>query len=400
MTLLLDVVLLALALPAFIACGYLLLITLLPARKVLPAAARSQKFDVIVPAHNEAAVIERTVKSLLAMDWPKENFRVLVAADNCSDHTAELAAQAGARVEVRSHQTERGKGYALSHMYAISQREGFANAVVVVDADTEVSPNLLAAFAARLPLGAQAIQARYGVLNPHASWRTELMTLALALFNSLRRRGRDALGVSAGLAGNGMCFTHQLLKDVPHQAFSIAEDLEYAIHLAYKDHRVWFADEAIVYGEMVSSEEASRSQRRRWEGGRFEMAKLHIGPLLKKFLRERSGVALDTALDLYTPPLAYLGLYVVLGLALALGLSALLMAPALSAWAFALCFVLLLSHILLGIPASGLGWSGLRALLRAPTYLLWKLKSARPNEASGEWIRTEREANIKKNQTP
>lgn len=388
----LEALLLLLAAPALLACGYLILVTLMPARRVAAAPDRSQRFDVIVPAHNEAACIERTVASLLAIDWPRENFRVMVVADNCSDNTAALARAAGARVEERFSDTEKGKGYALSHMYALSAREGFAPAVVVVDADTEVSPNLLAAFAARLHAGANAVQARYGVLNPDASWRTRLMTLALTLFNILRRRGRDALGVSAGLAGNGMCFTHKLLAAVPHQAFSIAEDLEYAIHLAFAGHRVWFANEATVYGEMVSGEEASRSQRRRWEGGRLEMTRLHMGPLFAKALRERSGLALDTALDLFTPPLAYLALYLVAGGVLMGGLAFFTGIGSWSAAAFGFCLALLAAHILLGIPPSGLGWRGLLDLARAPGYLLWKLANARPNEASGNWIRTEREA--------
>jgi len=56
----------------------------------------------------------------------------------------------------------------------------------VVDADSEVSPNLLEAFAARIEAGAGAIQADYGVLNPDASWRTRLMAIAHGAFHTLR----------------------------------------------------------------------------------------------------------------------------------------------------------------------------------------------------------------------
>ena len=75
------------------------------------------KFDVIVPAHNEAEVIERTVSSLRKIDWPADRFRVLVVADNCTDTTAVLARGAGAEVLERHDPTLRGKGYALAFAF-------------------------------------------------------------------------------------------------------------------------------------------------------------------------------------------------------------------------------------------------------------------------------------------
>ena len=92
-------------------------------------------------------------------------FRVLVVADNCTDSTAALARAAGAEVLERDDTERRGKGYALDFAFHASQAHGWADAVVVVDADTEVSANLLEAFAARIENGAKAIQAHYGVLN-------------------------------------------------------------------------------------------------------------------------------------------------------------------------------------------------------------------------------------------
>ena len=68
---------------------------------------------------------------------------------------------------------------------------------------------------------------------------------------------------------------------VPHEAFSIVEDLEYGIQLAYAGHRVHYVEEARVFGQMPATETASRSQRRRWEGGRHRMARTHAATLLE-----------------------------------------------------------------------------------------------------------------------
>src|ERR1700722_7168764 len=113
-----HLILLCLALPAGLACLYLFMATLLSGElPVPPRSSRKLKFDVIVPAHNEVAVIERTVASLKKIDWPAGRFRVWVVADNCNDSTADLARAAGAHVLERHDLVLRGKGYALAHAF-------------------------------------------------------------------------------------------------------------------------------------------------------------------------------------------------------------------------------------------------------------------------------------------
>jgi GT2 family glycosyltransferase len=390
----LDLLLLLLGLPVLAATGYLFLMTVLSGRLPAPALASTRlKFDIVIPAHNEEAGIARTVQNLSRVDWPAAQRRLLVVADNCTDGTAARAREAGATVLERKDEKRRGKGYALEHAFNRSLEEGFADAVVVVDADTVVSENLLRAFAARLEAGAHAIQAHYGVLNPRASWRTRLMTIALALFHKVRSQARERRRLSCGLRGNGMCFSRTALQQVPHQAFSIVEDLEYGIRLGQAGHRVWYAAEAEALGEMVSSEKAARSQRRRWEDGRAALRRQAGLPLLTQALRRRDHVLLDLAVDLLVPPLSTVGLGAVgLGVAAA-ALSWWQGAPALSLWAAAACFLFLVAYVLRGWALSGLGARGLLDLLGAPAYVAWKvwLKLRRAADPKGEWVRTARE---------
>ena len=75
-----------LGVPAVAACLYLLVLTLLSAALPVPApSARKLRFDVIVPAHNEESVIAAVVASLKRIDWPADQYRVIVVADNCTD---------------------------------------------------------------------------------------------------------------------------------------------------------------------------------------------------------------------------------------------------------------------------------------------------------------------------
>jgi 1,2-diacylglycerol 3-beta-glucosyltransferase len=382
------------ALPVACASGYLFVLTL-RSRRARPPSFREprSRFQFVVPAHDEAGGIGRTVESLLAVDYPRELFDVVVVADNCRDETAARARAAGARVLERVDEARRGKGYALAHAFDACIAEGKFDAVVVVDADTVVSANLLRAFDARLQAGASAVQADYAVRNVEDGWRTRLMAIAFGLFHVVRSTGRENLGVSCGLRGNGMCFTRELLAEVPHDAFSVVEDVEYGIRLGERGHRVHYAGEAHVYGDMVSSERASRSQRERWEGGRAQLAKRHALPLLRRAIAERNLLLADLAMDVLVPPLSVLVAATVAGSAASLALAAVTRRPNLASVLFGASGLFLLGYGLRGWQVSGTGVRGLASLAYAPGYMAWKATlplRRRRKVVEPQWVRTER----------
>jgi 1,2-diacylglycerol 3-beta-glucosyltransferase len=379
--------------PVLVCSSYLLLLTFLSGRIKPPAYGPPRlRFDFIVPSHNEELGIASTVESLRSVDYPADLFRVVVVADNCSDATAAKAEAAGATVIVRNSTDKKGKGYALELAFERTLAEDRADAVVVVDADTLVSKNILKAFAARFEAGAMAVQAEYGVSNPRASWRTRLMVIALAIFHVLRSLGRERLRVSAGLRGNGMGFSRALLKEVPHDAFSVVEDLEYGVRLGRKGHRVVFVHEAQVLGEMVSGESKSRSQRTRWEAGRMAMAKLHGFPLLKDAIKERSMLLFDLAMDVLVPPLAYVVAMAFLG-GLGAGVWVFLGGSPVAALPWSFAWLSLVIYVFRGVLLSGLGLRGFVDLAAAPVYIIWKIALAikQRGQRKDVWVRTARE---------
>ena len=382
-------------LPVCAAALYLAGLAALSRRSAPPIHGASRlRFDVVVPAHNEEGEIAETVASLLAVHYPRDLFRVFVVADNCTDRTAERARAAGAQVLVRNDREHRGKGYALAHAFSRSLSEGVADGIVVVDADTVVSSNLLSAFSARFERGASVVQADYGVRNPRSSWRTRMMTIALGAFHGVRSVARERLGVSCGLRGNGMGFTRAVLRAQPPSAFSIVEDLEYGIQLGYGGTRVQYVHEATVLGYMAVSEGASRSQRSRWERGRQALVRQHVPRLLAQAWERRDLLVLDLGLDLLVPPLGHLAILTAFGLALSVLAAARGAVIAPGVWGTSMLCILL--YVARGWSFSGAGMRGLVDLLWAPVYIVWKLtlrfrdKGRRPRE----WVRTTREVEL------
>jgi 1,2-diacylglycerol 3-beta-glucosyltransferase len=390
--LLIHALLVVLALPAVPSSAYLLLATLLSRRlPVRLPTANLLRFDIIVPAHNESGVIARTVASLRKLDWPTDRFRIVVCADNCTDSTAALARAAGAIAIERQDSNQRGKGYALAFAFEASRAAAFADAVVVVDADTEVSANMIEAIAARMEDGAQAVQVHYGVLNPLASWRTRLITIAKGAVHIVRSRARERLGLSNGIRGTGWSVTHALLRSVPYAAFSLTEDVEYGIALGLAGYRVAYADEADCNAEMVSSEQSARTQRERWERGRFELMRTKTGPLLRAAWHRRSALCLDLALDLLVLPISYVALFIAALLAVAAIASAWIAGMQIWLTIGAACALSLFCYVMRGWQLSGIGLIGLVDLARAPGFLLWKLRLLLRKRKSNAWQRTDRE---------
>jgi cellulose synthase/poly-beta-1,6-N-acetylglucosamine synthase-like glycosyltransferase len=105
-----------------------------------------KKFAVVIPAHNESALLGRTLESLSGVDYPKHLYEVFVIADNCSDDTAEIARNMRVQCLERFDSERRGKGYALQWFFDHLAVSGMRyEAFLVVDADTLVSSNILKA---------------------------------------------------------------------------------------------------------------------------------------------------------------------------------------------------------------------------------------------------------------
>lgn len=354
-------------------------------RRPVPAGAAGIEVVAVVPAHNEAAGIGRCVASLLACTGSDQHFAVVVVADNCTDDTAAVAARAGARVLVRRDESRRGKGYALDFAFRQLLTEE-VEVLLVVDADSTVDAGLVQEVRGYFAAGAAALQVAYRVANPGVSVRTRLMNLALLAFNVLRPRGRHALGLSAGILGNGFALSRQTLTEVPYEASSVVEDLEYHLRLIRAGRRVVFAPQVAVWGEMPAGGRGARTQRARWEGGRLRLL-AEIGPRLAAGVLRGQLRLLEPLLDLLLLPLAFHVLGLLLLLAVPVGAAR---------WAALAGLAVVGVHIVVAVWRGGGGWRDLAVLAVAPAYIVWKAALVpllfRTARKDATWVRTERSA--------
>jgi cellulose synthase/poly-beta-1,6-N-acetylglucosamine synthase-like glycosyltransferase len=389
--LLLLAISLALCLPAALFCLEVLL-ALAPRRREdvspLPAGA---KIAVLVPAHNEQAVLAATLQTLLPTI--PAGSRALVVADNCTDATARVARECGAETIERSDASRRGKGYALDfgirHLAADPPQ-----VVVFLDADCRVRAGTVSLLAAAAIASQRPVQG----LNlcdpdPRGGVLQMVSGLAFRFKNLVRTLGLVRLAGLCHLTGTGMALPWPLVVRSKLADANMVEDMQLGIDLALAGFPPLFVPAARVESPLPQQRAAARTQRTRWEHGHLRTLLKQVPRLLMLAAGHRRLDLVWLALDLAIPPLSLLALSIIT--------ATLAMTVAWWMGASPLPLALLLSACVALVTAVPLGWAAycrkqvpLWALLAAPLYAAAKLPIyvAFLARRQTQWIRTQRDA--------
>lgn len=350
---------------------------------------RSPRTTVLVPAHNEQAVIEATLASLRAeLD---DDTTLLVVADNCEDDTPERAERAGARVVRRVDPTRRGKGYALEFGLDELAKDP-PEVVVIVDADCRVEPGSIGTLARRAHATGRPVQAEYLILPPRLEPKTAINALAFLIKNRVRPLGLARLGLPCQLTGSGMAFPWEVIRQAPPMGAYLVEDMLMGLELARLGKAPLFCPEARIRSELPTREQAQHGQRRRWEHGHLATL-IDQGPrLVLEGLRRRDLDLVALGLDVLVPPLTLF----LLGLCAVVGFNAVASVAGLGPGPLVLSFGALVAvgaSVLIAWLTQGRELVPLRYALRVPAYVFWKVPvyvafAARRKQST--WEQTER----------
>lgn len=135
---------------------------------------------VIVPAYNEGAYVERTIKSLLASDYPADKLEIIAINDGSQDDTWSYICK-GAKLapnQVTAINLVENKG--KKHAIYVGTQAARGEIIVTVDSDSSVKPNTLRELVS--PMQDESIGAVAGAIRvktPEQSFITSLLDVLL-----------------------------------------------------------------------------------------------------------------------------------------------------------------------------------------------------------------------------
>jgi biofilm PGA synthesis N-glycosyltransferase PgaC len=228
--------------------------------------------SVLVPAHNEEAVIVRSVRAMLTMDYP--NFEVIVIDDGSTDDTAgalcRLAGHPRLRI-VRKSENE-GKAMALNDALPLTRGE----IVLILDADAEPAPELLRWMVPHFAA------ARVGGVtgNPRVrntdTFLARLQSIEFSSIISLLRRSQRIWGRIVTVSGVVAAFRRSALFDVGGFSPEMpTEDIELTWKLQKKFYDVRYEPRAVCWMTVPVTYRGLWKQRLRWARGLMQVLHKH-----------------------------------------------------------------------------------------------------------------------------
>ena len=255
-------------------------------RPVAPAIDPDRFVSVLIPAFNEARVIEQSVRRVLASE--QVAVEVIVIDDGSHDDTSAIVERAFAgEPRVRLLTLENGgKARALNRGLAVAT----GDVVVALDADTQFEATTIARLARWFADGQVGAVAGNAKVGNRVNLVTRWQAVEYVTAQNLERRALsrfDAITVVPGAVG---AWRRAALDDVggyPHD--TLAEDQDLTIAIQRRGWLVEYDVDAVAWTEAPESFGALAKQRFRWAFGTLQCLWKH-----RRILRERrpAGLAL------------------------------------------------------------------------------------------------------------
>jgi len=247
--------------------------------------------SILIPAHNEALVIEETIGSILALNYPRDRMEVIVINDGSTDETPEIVRKRSDEdrrvrlLNVPEAEAAQGKSHALN----LGRKAANHDLVAVYDADNTPEPDSLR-YLVRALLGDEKLASTFGKFRTRNRSRTLLtrfINLETLSFQFMIQAGRYLLSRIAILPGTNLVIRRDILEQVGGwDEDALTEDTELSIRLYEKGHEIKFVPYAVTWEEEPEKWGTWLRQRTRWVRGNFYVLRKYLVRSLK--FRKRS----------------------------------------------------------------------------------------------------------------
>lgn len=249
-----------------------------PKVTALPPLTRYPRVTVVVPAHNEATVIQATARAILELNYPRDRLEILIYADNCTDATA---AQVNAlRRQAEYHQRDirvierngqGGKAGVLNDALTAARGEYLC----VYDADAAPEANALYFLVQKVLEDPQRYVAAFGrnkTRNYKHNFLTRCINLEVVNTQRIQHTGMWQLFKIGRIPGTNFIINKQAVIDVGGwNNGALTEDTALSFRLARAGKLIALAHQAEAFQQEPENLHAYYHQRKRWARGNYEV---------------------------------------------------------------------------------------------------------------------------------
>lgn len=228
-----------------------------PQEAVLPPDEELPDMTLLICAYNEEDVVAEKMKNTLAIDYPKDKFRIMWVTDGSNDHTNELL-KAYPEVDIVFSPERRGKSAALKHgLHELKTRY-----VAFTDANTMLNAGALKEIARQFM--DPTVGCVSGEKRVVAKKDGDMAAKGEGLYwkyESTLKRWDSELYSTMGAAGELYAMDPTLVKEVPDEA--LLDDFMMSMYVVQAGKRIAYAPDAYAqeYGSANIFEESKRKRR-------------------------------------------------------------------------------------------------------------------------------------------
>ena len=237
--------------------------------------------SILVPAHDEAVVITRTVRALLGLEYPKDRYEIIVINDNSTDDTAEKLEQVQAefpdrKLIVISTGPEiggKGKSNALNIGFSVST----GDVIAIYDADNTPQPDALAILVETLmeddKLG--AVIGKFRTRNRNASLLSRFVNIETLAYQCMNQAGRYYFFRLCTIPGTNYVIRRSLIEEIGGwDVNALSEDTEISFRLYRMGYYIKQMPLAVTWEQEPHLLNVWFRQRTRWaKGNLYVLAK-------------------------------------------------------------------------------------------------------------------------------
>jgi len=261
------------------------------------------RVSLLIPAHNEEMVLDRTLAAMAALDYPRDSFEVIVINDASTDRTGEIASEWAERdscfrvLDVQSSERAGGKSAALNRGLKVCSYE----TVAVYDADNTPEPSALKDLALQLAshpdLG--AVIGTFRTVNRNRNLLTRMINIEGIGYQWMVQAGRWMLLRVCTLPGTNLLIRRSLLESLGGwDQEALTEDAELSIQIYEAGHKIKYVPYAVTWEQEPEELSTWFRQRSRWVRGNNYVLSKHLKRLMRIRPR-RLGLELLYSMSLY-----------------------------------------------------------------------------------------------------